>query len=89
MPHLGRFDAGGMSSRNAVTTTAGTSPYTYTAPCDGVIIVTGASISNIQYSRGSTSTTMGVAAGAFPVRGGDGIKISWLITAPTITFIPN
>lgn len=68
--------------------TPGASPYTYTARCDGFLIVQGGTVSQLDYRRLAATVQIGVVAGLFPVQLGDGIKVTYTV-APTVTFIPR
>lgn len=89
MQHVGRFEQIGLAPAAPIGVTVGASPYTLTAPSDGLVIVADGSVSLIQYGRGSTLTALGLVGGLIPVRTGDSIRITWAITAPTVTFLAN
>lgn len=89
MPHIGE--------KAHVTTTApataenvvvGASPFSYTAPRQGMLLMSGGTVSLIQYGRGGTMFTMGVLAGPVGVMAGDVVRITYAV-APTLTFLPN
>jgi hypothetical protein len=75
----------------------GTSPFTYTAPFDGSVAVTGpmesassASVPSIVLTRQGTSVNTGFLNGSIPVRRGDEITLTYLNSvAPTMTFLPS
>lgn len=65
------------------------SPFTYTAPFGGTLIVDGGSVSGIQYSRdGETFYTTGQTQGMLPVSQGDQLVLTYS-GAPTVTFVPR
>lgn len=75
-------------TRAVETVTPSASPYTYTARCDGFLIVQGGTVSQLDYRRLAATVQIGVVAGMFPVQLGDGIKVTYTV-APTVTFIPR
>lgn len=68
--------------------TVGASPYTYTAATDGVVTVTGGTVSAIGYGRRGTFTTLGVTSGLVPVKQGDAVRVTYT-SAPTMRMIPQ
>lgn len=68
--------------------TPGASPYTYTATRRGHVSVYGGTVSQIDFVRAGTTTTLGGTSGVFPVSVGDGIKVTYTV-APTMKFIPR
>ena len=67
----------------------GPTPFTYTAPTRGFLIVQGGTISLVQFSRdGSTNYSVGTTAGSFPLSQGDQLIINYSV-APTLTFVPQ
>lgn len=75
------------SSELVVTVTA--SPWTYTAPSKGFVIVTGGTVSLIQFSRTvGTFYPTGQTSGTFPVSQNDRIQITYS-AAPAVTFVPQ
>lgn len=87
MPHLGEkleYPTGRGMPRNV---TVGASPFTFTAPSDGNVVVSGGSITLIQYGRGDMLFSAGLLTGPIFVANGDKIQIVYL-TMPTITFFP-
>lgn len=75
------------SSELAVTVTA--SPWIYTAPSQGFVIVTGGTVSLVQFSRmPGTFYPTGQTVGTFPVSQNDQLKITYTVM-PTITFVPQ
>lgn len=75
------------SSELAVTITA--SPWTYTAPSRGFVLVTGGTVSLIQFSRTTgTFYPIGQTSGIFPVSQNDQLKVTYS-AAPIVTFVPQ
>ena len=75
------------SSELAVPVTA--SPWTYTAPAKGFVIVTGGTVSLIQFSRTTgTFYPTGQTSGTFPVSLNDQIKITYS-AVPNVVFVPQ
>lgn len=77
-----------MPTRAAETVIPGASPYTFTARCDGFLIVQGGTVSQLDYRRLAATVQIGVTAGLLPVQLGDGIRVTYTV-APTVTFIPR
>lgn len=67
--------------------TVAASPFTYTAPRAGSVIVSGGTVSQIQFTRAASYVT-GATAGVIPVGSGDQLTITYSVK-PTITFVPN
>lgn len=69
--------------------TPGASPYTYTAPAAGSVVITGGTVSAIQLKRGTTTITVASASPAVvPVSAGDQV-ITTYTAAPTMSFVPR
>lgn len=68
--------------------TVGVSPYTYSATGDGVLVIEGGTVSQIDYVRNGTTVLLGVVAGSVPVLFGDSVIITHA-GAPTATFLPS
>lgn len=66
--------------------TVGASPFTYTAPQGGAVIINGGTVSQVSYTR-STSYVTGQTQGMFPVGAGDVLIVTYS-GAPTMTFAP-
>ena len=63
------------------------SPFSFQAPSRGAIIINGGTVSQVQFTRGTTHTT-GQTSGMFSVSLGD-ILIVTYSGLPTIVFIPS
>jgi hypothetical protein len=68
--------------------TVGASPFTYTAPFDGCVIVSGGIVSAVAIARQGTSVATGITAGIVPVRRLDNVTITYTVL-PTATFLPT
>lgn len=66
----------------------GASPYTYTSPQNGVVVVSGGTVSLVQLGRAGTFLATGLLTGVIPVSAGDQVKITYTL-APTVTFLPD
>lgn len=66
--------------------TVGASPFSYTAPRGGVVIVYGGSVSVVSFTRVGTYTT-GQTQGMFTLGAGDILTVTYS-GAPTMTFAP-
>lgn len=87
MPHIGEkaeYATPRMAAR-AVTPTG--SPFTYTAPSSGLVILSGGTVSLVEYGRDASFYALGVVAGPVNVARGDAVRLTYLV-APTITFVP-
>jgi hypothetical protein len=68
--------------------TVGGSPFSYTAPFAGTVVVQGGTVSAIALVRQGTSTTTGLTVGVFPVSRGDVVAVTYTGT-PTMSFLPR
>src|SRR5271168_5385712 len=74
------------SAEVAVTVTG--SPFTYTAPRKGFVLVTGGTVSIIAFSRtAGTFYTTGETTGVFPVALNDQLRVTYS-GLPTFIFVP-
>jgi hypothetical protein len=64
------------------------SPFIYTAPRKGFLIVTGGTVSTIAFSRSGTFYSVGQTSGMINVNQGDQVKITYS-AAPTLTWVPT
>lgn len=68
----------------------GPSPFTYTAPAGGSVIVQGGTTTQIQFTRGDGNFyVVGTTAGMFPLSQGDSLVITYSVGPPTIVFVPQ
>ncbi len=70
-----------------ISITVGASPYAYTAPDRGAVIVSGGTVSAISMKRINSHAT-GITAGVIPVGRGDILTVTYSV-APTMTFMPT
>jgi hypothetical protein len=69
--------------------TPGASPYTYSAAVRGSLIVTGGTVSAIEFSRdGVTFYSVGQTSGMFLLNAADRLRITYTVI-PTVTFVPT
>lgn len=79
----------GLPPGNVVPVTPGVSPYDYVAPSKGTLIVSGGTVSAIEFSRdGTTFFATGQTAGMFTLNQSDFLRISYSVV-PTVTFVPT
>lgn len=64
------------------------SPFVYTAPSRGFVIVNGGTVSNVQFKRSTQNYITGASSGCFPVSAQDILTITYSV-APTVTFVPQ
>lgn len=55
---------------------------------DGLLTVSGGTVSQISYGRRGTFTALGITSGLIPIRAGDVVRITYSV-APTVAFIPQ
>ena len=87
MPHIGEFEPRHTNGAASAAVTPTGSPYTYPAPRDGLLVITGGTVTLIEYGRTGTFTTLGITAGPVNVLAGDSVRVTYSV-APTITMIP-
>lgn len=69
--------------------TVGTSPYTYSAPVKGSVIINAGTVSSVQFSRdGATFYTIGQTAGMFTLNAADRLIVTYTVK-PTMTLVPT
>lgn len=79
----------GLAPSNVETVVLGTSPYTYTADSKGFLLVTGGTVSLIEFSRdGTTFYTMPTTSGQFTMNAADQLRITYTV-APVTVFVPT
>lgn len=77
----------GLPKGAEITVTVGGSPFAFTAPSSGFIIIRGGTVSAVQFTRTVTTLT-GQTSGMFPVSQGDTLTITYS-ALPTVVFVPN
>lgn len=79
----------GAPGGNVSLITAGVTPFTYIAPLGGVVIISGGTVSQVQFSRdGASFYGAGQTTGMFPVSQGDQLVVTYSVP-PTMTFAPR
>lgn len=67
----------------------GASPYSYSAPVKGTVIVSGGTVSAIAFSRdGMTFYATGQTTGMFTLNAQDRLRVTYTVL-PTMTFVPT
>lgn len=74
------------SQQSPVAITVGASVFDYVAPADGIVILTGGTVSVISIGRNTVFTTTGLIVGVFPVSRKDTVRVTYTVL-PTMTFI--
>lgn len=77
----------GQAPSNESPVTLGASPFPYTAPSRGFVILSGGSVSAVQFTR-SVTTLTGQTAGIFPLSQGDVLTVTYA-SLPNMTFVPQ
>ncbi len=72
----------------AAAITVGGSPFTYAAPSNGEMVITG-TVTSVAIVRQGTSVSTGLLVGIFPIRRADHLVVTYPAAAPTLTFLPN
>jgi microcystin-dependent protein len=75
------------SAMVAVTPTG--SPFAYVAGAQGTLYVTGGTVSQIDFTRASTTINTGIVSGGVRLLQTDTVTITYTGTAPTITWVPG
>lgn len=79
----------GLSPANEVALTVGASPYVYTAEVRGSVIVSGGTVSAIEFSRdGVTFYATGQTSGMFTLNAQDRLRVTYSVL-PTMIFVPT
>jgi len=77
----------GTPPANEKTLTLGASPYAYQAPVKGFVILSGGSVSAVQFTR-SVTTLTNQTSGIFPLNQGDTLTITYA-SLPSMTWVPT
>lgn len=64
------------------------SPFSYIATSNGFLSLEGGNITNVQFTRGSTTFTLSMTSGIIPMSQDDIVVITYTV-APTIRFVPE
>lgn len=82
--------ASGASAGPPLVVSLSGSPFLFTAPSNGSLIVAGGGVSNMQYSRpGSAFLDVGQFYAPFPLNQDDQVRITYISPAPTVVFLPR
>lgn len=73
------------SSESALT--VGASPFAFTAPSRGFIMLSGGTVSAVQFTRAQTTLT-GQTSGIFPISQGDTLTVTYS-GLPSMVFVPQ
>lgn len=78
----------GLAPSNVEDVVLGASPYIYTAPVKGFVLLTGGTVSSVEFSRdGTTFYTTGATSGQFVMSAADQLRITYSV-APNSIFVP-
>lgn len=77
----------GQAPSNEVSIPLGATPFSYTAPSRGWVLVNGGTVSAVQFTR-SVTTLTGQTQGIFPVSQGDVLTVTYTGT-PALLFVPQ
>lgn len=88
MPHSDEYLAKLVAPPAPPAVVVGTSPYTFTAPRSGCVVISGGTVSLVQLGRAGTFLSTGLITGIIPVSPNDQITVTYVV-APTITFLPS
>lgn len=77
----------GVPPSNETTVTVGGSPFSYTSPSRGYVILRGGTVSSVQFTR-SVTTLTGQTSGIFPLNQGDVLTVTYT-GLPNMTFVPQ
>lgn len=79
----------GLAPGNLVALTPDASPYTYSAPTKGFVIISGGTVSLVEFSRdGVTYYATAQTSGQFTLSAQDFLRVTYAV-APTMTFVPT
>lgn len=76
------------AAQPAITVSPSASPFTYTALFNGVLSVTGGTVSAISIIRQGTTVATGITAGLVHVRRSDQVRVTYT-SAPTVVFLSD
>jgi len=77
------------STSQAVTVVLGVSPASYTAQAPGSLYLFAGTVSKIEHKRAGATLTLGLIAGAFHLRTGDTLTVTYAVVPTHATFIPD
>jgi hypothetical protein len=82
------FSGFGAAPKAIETITVGTSPFAYTAPAAGSVLLRGGAVTFTDLIRGPSPLPLGVTSGLIPVAAGDTLVVTYTV-APSMFFIPG
>lgn len=77
-----------VSLRSIAAVTPSGSPFVFTAPSDGAVILQLGAVSLIEYGRIGAYITIGLTAGMIELSKNDTLRVTYAV-APTLNFIPR
>ena len=77
----------GQPSASESSVSVGASPFSFTAPSGGFIILRGGTVSSVQFTRANTTLT-GQTSGIFPLSQGDVLTVTYS-GLPSMVFVPQ
>jgi hypothetical protein len=86
--HGGELHSQQSQSAAAQSVTPGASPYVYTAGRAGLLVVSGGTVSLLEYGRAGSFFLTGLLTGVISLVKGDSVRVTYVV-APTITFLPG
>ena len=79
----------GLAPGNVTDVTLTGSPFTFTAPAKGFVVVTGGTVSSVEFSRDNTTFyPMGATSGSFTLGAADLLRVTYTVP-PTMVFVPT
>lgn len=79
----------GLAPGNVLPVTPGASPYTYSSPAKGFVLISGGTVSLVEFSRdGVTYYATGQTSGQFTLSAQDFLRVTYSV-APTMTYVPT
>ncbi len=79
----------GLAPGAVIPTAPAASPYTFTAAVKGFMLITGGTVSLVEFSRdGVTFYSYGTTSGQFTLNSADRLRVTYTV-APTMTFVPT
>jgi hypothetical protein len=82
------FTSLGAVPKPVETITAGASPFAYTAPASGSVLLRGGTVTFTDLIRGPSPLPLGMTSGLIPVAAGDTLVVTYTV-APSMFFIPG
>jgi len=85
---IGTIETTGTPGQPAISTDPKISPFEYTAPDSGTLVVESGQV-EISRDAGTTWLIAGLSGGAIPLRVADQVRVTWFNSVPKITWLPN